>query len=194
MIRILEATASFPEPRSTRAFCARSLRGGRRGRRSTPDLTVAAELVESLRPRAGGGEATRAAFMAKHAIVYEELVELALTRGQIASAFEWMERSRGRALLDQLVAGGVDVLPGVAEPRRSELGGARLPREHRWPSGRPAPTPCFVRDDLEPSLLAVRTAGGAQVNGRPRQRSFAASMKRQRTKALSGDRRRAAGP
>jgi CHAT domain-containing protein len=159
VIRILEATASFPET----AIDARVLRAELARRKgevaaARSDLTVAAELVESLRPRAGGGEATRAAFMAKHAIVYEELVELALTRGQIASAFEWMERSRGRALLDQLVAGGVDVLSGVAEPRRSELRRRQAATRTSLAEWQARADALLVRDDLEPSLLAVRTA------------------------------------
>ncbi len=121
-IQILDATQAYPET----AIDARGLRAGLARRRGDAiaagaDLAAAATSIESLRSGAGGGEATRAGFLAKHAVVYEQLVDLLLSQGRIEDAFVWSERARGRALLDQLASAGVDLRQGIPEPKRSEL-------------------------------------------------------------------------
>jgi tetratricopeptide (TPR) repeat protein len=121
-ITILDATQAYPET----AIDARTLRAGFERRRgdlagAERDLTAAAASVESLRPRSGGGEVTRAQFLAKYAGVYDQLVDMLLTRGRIGDAFTWSERKRGRALLDQLASAGVDLRQGIPEPQRTEL-------------------------------------------------------------------------
>jgi tetratricopeptide (TPR) repeat protein len=121
-IKILDASKAYPDSAiDARALRAQLARSRNELASARTDLVAAAELVESLRPRAGGGEATRAAFLAKHAGVYDELVDLLLTQGRIAEAFGWAERARGRALLDQLASQKVDLRSGIPEPRRSEL-------------------------------------------------------------------------
>jgi len=156
-LSILDATKAYPDT----AIDARELRAQLRLRRGDragagADLTEAAGLVESLRPSAGGGEATRAAFLAKHASVYEELVDLRLTEGRVADAFQWSERARGRALLDQLASAGVDLRRGIPEPRRSELAkreSAARSAVAEWQARSDALT---FRDDLPPAERKAR--------------------------------------
>jgi CHAT domain-containing protein/tetratricopeptide (TPR) repeat protein len=156
-LQILDTTQAYPET----AIDARVLRAGIARRRGDvtaagADFVAAAASIESLRPRAGGGEATRAVFLAKHAVVYEELIDLLLSQGRIEDAFAWSERARGRALLDQLASAGVDLRQGIPEPKRSELrarGTAARAVLAEWQARSDAVT---WRDDLEPGERRTR--------------------------------------
>ena len=121
-LAILRATGNYPETAidalSVRAAIDRS---GGRMTDAARDLREAIGLVETLRPASGGGEATRAAFIGKYTDLYERLVALEASRGNIAEAFAVAERGRGRALLDLLASARVDLLAGIPEPRRSAL-------------------------------------------------------------------------
>ncbi len=89
-------------------------------------LEAAVSTIETLRASSQSQE-ERARFLATRRSIYEDLAWIHLTeRRDPEVAFEFLERSRARALLDSLEAGvlvthggagGVDVvLPGVAEP------------------------------------------------------------------------------
>lgn len=157
-IGILEAAQAYPET----AIDARVLRAELSRRRgdlagAAADLTAAAGLVDALRPRAGGGEATRAAFLARHAGVYEDLVDLLLSQGKVADAFVWSERARGRALLDQLASLGVDLRKGVPEPRRSQLSARETAARARLAEWRARADALAGRSDLAAAEQKVRT-------------------------------------
>jgi tetratricopeptide (TPR) repeat protein len=121
-LTILRATGNYPETAidalSVRAAIDRS---GGRIVDAVRDLREAIGLVETMRPVSGGGEATRAAFLGKYTDLYERLVALEASRGNVAEAFAAAERGRGRALLDLLASARVDLLSGIPEPRRSAL-------------------------------------------------------------------------
>jgi CHAT domain-containing protein/tetratricopeptide (TPR) repeat protein len=91
-------------------------------------LKQAADLLEI--PRAattGGGERQRAEFLARHATVFDLLVDNSLVAGSTADAFHYAERARNRTFLDQLQLAGVDLretLPASAamlKTRESDL-------------------------------------------------------------------------
>src|SRR6185436_1517882 len=52
---------------------------------------------------------------------YQRMVSWELEAGRLDSAFEYAERARGRALLDQLAAGGVDLRSGIEPGERARL-------------------------------------------------------------------------
>ena len=118
-LAVLRATGNYPET----AIDALAVRAAldRDPAEKARDLSEAIGLVESLRPGSGGGEATRAAFLGKYTDLYERLVALEASRGRVREAFAAAERGRGRALLDLLASARVELLAGIAEPRRSEL-------------------------------------------------------------------------
>ena len=118
----LESSASAGRSRAR----ALSLRAGLRRARgdrieARRDLSRSLELVERLRPEAGGGEQTRARFAALHAADYARLAGWLVEDGDVDAAFVTVERARGRALLDQLAAAHADLLDGVAPDERAAL-------------------------------------------------------------------------
>ena len=156
-LRILESTKAYPDT----AIDAHVLRAGLARRRRDPaaartELIAAAQLVESLRPRAGGGEATRATFLAKHAGVFEELVDLLLTERRVAEAFGWSERARGRALLDQLASAKVDLRRGIPEPKRSQLAARETAARTKLAEWQARADALTWRDDLPPAVRSAR--------------------------------------
>jgi CHAT domain-containing protein/Tfp pilus assembly protein PilF len=81
------------------------------------------ESLERQTARLGGAEEVRAGFRAQHEQEYRAYVDLLLSQNQIEHAFEVLERSRARTLLETLSAAHVDVHrgadPGLIEQERS---------------------------------------------------------------------------
>jgi tetratricopeptide (TPR) repeat protein len=77
--------------------------------------------IERLRPRRGGGEATRADFLRRHLGDYDRRIAWAVESGDAAAAFAWAERSRARAFLDVLTLGTGDVRRSVIPAERARL-------------------------------------------------------------------------
>ncbi|HEX4824790.1 MAG TPA: CHAT domain-containing tetratricopeptide repeat protein [Candidatus Polarisedimenticolaceae bacterium] len=156
-ITILDASQTYPDvaidARTIRAGLARA-NGDFAG--AEKDLTTAAGTIESLRPRAGGGEATRAQFLAKYAGVYDGLVDLLLTRSRIGDAFTWSERKRGRALLEQLASAGVDLRQGIPEPARTELKTRETAARSSVAEWQARTDALLARDDLAPAERETR--------------------------------------
>ena len=122
-IAILEATPA--EPRAQAAAYAMRATLEQRAyapARARADLARALVILEGLRPEAGGGEHTRARAFARFQGEFERMVDWQVQAGDVAQAFDYAERARGRVLLDQLSAGGVDLRSGIepAERRRLE--------------------------------------------------------------------------
>jgi len=83
-------------------------------------LDVAAQLfeqalnaLESQTARLGGAEEVRAVFRAKHARYYRDYIDLLVAQKRPVRAFEVLERSRARTLLEMLSAAHVDIRKGV---------------------------------------------------------------------------------
>jgi CHAT domain-containing protein/tetratricopeptide (TPR) repeat protein len=69
--------------------------------------------MENQTAHLGGSEDVRSAFRAKHLSLYGEYAELLLKDGQIDLAYQVVERSRARGLLEILSAAHVDIRQGV---------------------------------------------------------------------------------
>ncbi len=81
----------------------------------------AVDTLESLRPRAGGSEWTRAGFFRRHADEFDRLAIWLLDQGKPADALVAAERGRARSLLDQLAAAHVDVRSEMPQAQREQL-------------------------------------------------------------------------
>lgn len=99
------------------AECLAALAGIARDQQQTE---VAAELyaqalnaLESLTARLGGAAESKANFRAKHAEYYDDYVDLLLEHRQPELAFQVLERSRARMMLDMLAAARVDIRKGI---------------------------------------------------------------------------------
>lgn len=69
--------------------------------------------LERQTTRLGGSDDARTSFRARHSSIYRDYVELLLASGKTQLAFEVLERSRARTLLETLARGHVDVHGGV---------------------------------------------------------------------------------
>ncbi len=87
----------------------------------------AVDIFESIRSDVVGGEAAQTLFTQVNRELYERLVELLLDKGDVEAALEYVERSRLRALRDNLLntrvsaqtrdANGIDALKGLSVER-----------------------------------------------------------------------------
>ena len=113
-IAVLDSTRTYPESRLD-AYALRADRNARAGRRPAAirDLDVALAGVDELRATRGGGDETRAGFLARRAVLYERMIALRLEGGDLPGALATHERARARVLLDQVAASGVDLRAGI---------------------------------------------------------------------------------
>ncbi|NUQ01314.1 MAG: tetratricopeptide repeat protein, partial [Armatimonadetes bacterium] len=87
-------------------------------------LYQALELTEARRARLGGGETQQRQFLQNNLRFYVHLLELLLEAGRTDEAFAVAERAHGRALLDMMEGGRVDLrerLPAEQLARLTEL-------------------------------------------------------------------------
>ena len=115
-------------------------------------------VFESLRSVAGS-EAGRAGFIAQYANLYDRAVELYHRQGQDAEAFFTSERGRGRAFLDSLATGYVELPDDAAADllaREQEAYAARQAAQDALAKARSLdpPDPALVAD-LEAQLAAA---------------------------------------
>ena len=129
-IRVLDGANAFPEGRAE-AYATRAKwhSARRENRAARADLAVAIATVEELRPRRGA-EDVRTGFLGSHAELYDDMVRWCIADSDLAPAFEYAERSRARAFLEQLAAGNVevevDVPAAVRAPLEARTAAARL--------------------------------------------------------------------
>jgi len=86
--------------------------------RQQPDVAAqfyarAVSALESQTAHLGGSEEVRSGFYANHSDIYREYVDLLLEQNQQAQAFEILERSRTRILLEMLMAANIDIRKGA---------------------------------------------------------------------------------
>ncbi len=73
----------------------------------------ALDALEGQTARLGGANDVRAAFRATHAAYYKEYIDLLMLQKQPELAFQVLERSRARSLLEMLAEAHIDVHKGV---------------------------------------------------------------------------------
>lgn len=73
----------------------------------------ALSVLEDQTERLGGGTEARSGFRARHQDPYREYVDLLVQRQQPERAFQVLERSRGRSLVELLTTGHIDLRKGV---------------------------------------------------------------------------------
>jgi len=74
----------------------------------------ALDAFEGQTARLGGSQEVRSGFRARHAGYYRDYISLLLKQNQPEKAFEVLERSRARSLLEMLAEARVDLREGVA--------------------------------------------------------------------------------
>lgn len=120
--RSLDAASVFPEEGIDAAsFESEVLERLGRKTEARRALGEALRSVERLRPRRGGGEGARADFVRRRLDDYDRMVAYALQARDVAAAFEYVERSRARALLDLLTSGTGDLRASVDPEVRARL-------------------------------------------------------------------------
>lgn len=137
-LAILDAGGAYPDARLD-GYAQRARWRERRGERDAAiaDMAVALAAMDSLRASRGGGDETRAAFVAGRLELVDLQVGWQLAAGDAEGALATHERGRARVLLDQLAAGGVDLRAGIpaaqlgALEARERAAEARLASAHR---------------------------------------------------------------
>ena len=121
-IEILESAGAGPKTLAD-AYALRADLHERRNERqqAIDDLAEAIRLIEELRPQLGGAEDARAEFFQHYAAYFDRMTLWLAEAGSWERAFEYAERGVGRALLDQLAAGNVDIRNAIAEDVRLDL-------------------------------------------------------------------------
>ncbi len=168
-ISTLDSTRVHPDARLD-AYALRAEWQSRRGQRAAAiaDMAVALAAMDSLRLRRGGGDDTRAAFVAGRLGLLDRMVGWQIEQGDVEGALETHERGRARVLLDQIAASGVDLRTGIpaevlgplaAAERSAE---ARLAGAHRAIQNVRADPSLAPRQRLEPlAALASRRDSAA---------------------------------
>jgi hypothetical protein len=167
-IAILDSTGTYPETR-LEAYALRARWHAGRGRKAEAlaDADRALAEVDTLRAHRGGGDETRAQFLARRLDLFDRAIAWRLDGGDVAGGLETHERARARVLLDQIAAGGVDLAAGIAPDVRARLEDARRAAEARLAASQrrlqevessPDLTP---RERLEAAALALATRDSA---------------------------------
>jgi len=158
-VATLDAGEAFPDERAeAHALRARLRRGAGDRNGAIADLETAAAIVEDLRPRSGGGEASRAGRFAPHAAIFDDLALTLFEAGRTTDGFAAAERGRGRAFLDQLETARVDLRDTLPEEERRGLQAREQAALARLAEARDQIAFTRTRTDLEPQEIAHRIA------------------------------------
>ncbi len=121
-LAILEPSAASPEAEAEAwALEAHLERSRGDSKAAMHSLERALALVEELRPRRGGGDASRILFLQRFADYYNDMIAWLVESGQTDEALAYAERIRARVLHEQLAAGRVEPLAGVPTATRGPL-------------------------------------------------------------------------
>src|SRR5262245_3227802 len=121
-LAILQPSAAAPEAEAEAwALEARLERSGGDTKAAMQSLERALALVEELRPRRGGGDASRIRFLQRFADYYTDMIAWLVEAGRTDEALGYAERIRARVLHEQLAAGRVEPLAGLPAAIRGPL-------------------------------------------------------------------------
>ena len=113
-VRTFDAAPTHPDWRAASyATRARLHRHLGRPREALHDLEEALRTIEEMRSSVGGSEDIRAMFFSDYTDMYDRMIAWQLESGDMRPAFEYVERSRARTLLDQIAAGKIDLRAGI---------------------------------------------------------------------------------
>lgn len=131
-IAILDSTRAYPEARLD-AYALRAEAEAAAGRREAAiaDMSIALTAMDSLRSWRGGGDETRAGFVAGRIGLIDRMVGWQIEQGAIEAALETHERGRARVLLDQIAGSGVDLRAGIPPDVLAPLAAAERASEAR---------------------------------------------------------------
>jgi len=165
-IQALDGTASYPEARidahATRATLFDS-EGDRP--RAIAELATALHIVEDLRSRRGSAD-VRAGFLGSHAALFDDMVQWCAESGDVARAFEYAERGRGRVFLDQLAAARLDAGSGKPNAARKALDASAAEARVQLQSLRAQIEQTLARTDLTAAARQAQLAALAQQSDR----------------------------
>lgn len=121
-LAIFVRTPAYPEVEAE-ALALRAQLRHRRGDRAAAveDLARSLDLVEALRPRLSGGEASRIHFLGRFLDEYELMIRWQIEDRRLDRAVEYAERSHARALVDRLLGARVDLRRHVPRERLRAL-------------------------------------------------------------------------
>lgn len=88
--------------------------------RARENFAAAIAAVEQLRERVAGAEPQHEQFFQTKLSPYHQMIKLSLKENKPVEAFGYAERVKGRALLDTLVAGRVDVTKAMTYKEKAE--------------------------------------------------------------------------
>jgi CHAT domain-containing protein/Tfp pilus assembly protein PilF len=104
----------------THTTLGRAYRALNRPEEARQALSVAIAEVEGLRGQVAGGERERQRFFETMTAPYDEMIRLLLDQKDLREAFAYAERAKGRALLDVLQAGRVDITKAITVDEQTQ--------------------------------------------------------------------------
>ncbi|HVF62002.1 MAG TPA: CHAT domain-containing tetratricopeptide repeat protein [Thermoanaerobaculia bacterium] len=121
-LAIFARTPAYPEIEAEALALRARLQRGRGDRAAAvEDLARSLDVVEALRPRLSGGEASRIHFLGRFLDEYELMIQWQIEDRRLDRAVEYAERSRARALVDRLLGARVDLRRHVPRERLRAL-------------------------------------------------------------------------
>jgi CHAT domain-containing protein/Tfp pilus assembly protein PilF len=98
----------------------RAYRALNRPEQARQALSVAIDAVEELRAQVAGDASERQRFFETRTAPYDEMIHLLLDQRDLREAFNYAERAKGRALLDVLQAGRVDITKAMTADEQAQ--------------------------------------------------------------------------
>jgi len=87
---------------------------------ATKEFERAINVLEGLMARLGGNEAIRSQFRERHEDIYKRYIDVLVRQGKVDQAFEILERSRARTLLELLAEANVQIREHIEPSLRAQ--------------------------------------------------------------------------
>ncbi|HEU4389066.1 MAG TPA: CHAT domain-containing protein, partial [Blastocatellia bacterium] len=117
LAREIGSREAFWDARLTAGMAYRALNQVHQARQA---FVEAIATVEDLRTRVPGGEQQFEQFFENKITPYYQMSELLIDQGNLAEALAYVERAKGRALLDTLQSGRVDITKAMTSADRNQ--------------------------------------------------------------------------
>lgn len=177
-VSILSRTTAYPETLAEAlALQAEIHRGRGHADLALSSLARSLAVVEDMRPRTGGSDATRADFLARYSVRFHLMAAWLLEAGRIADALDYAERGRARVLLDQLAIARVDLRRDIPAATREPLERAEREAKGRLAELQARLAFAETRGDIDPgerSTIQDRLSGELDAAARALQQAASA--------------------